>query len=116
MYSVTEQFVSWLSTNGYAASTWPKADAPAEFVTVERTGGGTADLIDHPTMAIQTWAASEARAEEMANEIRNKLMCKSRPHGVTKVNVNSGPYPFWDEDTRCPRYQTVYDCTSILTN
>lgn len=116
MYSVTEQFVVWLTANGYAASTWPKADAPAEFVTVERTGGGTSDLIDHPTVAIQTWAASETRAEEMAVEIRNKLMCESRPAGVTKVNVNSGPYPFWDEDTRCPRYQTLYDCTSILTD
>jgi hypothetical protein len=116
MYSVTEKFVTWLVANGYEASTWPKADAPAEFVTVERTGGGTSDLIDHPTVAIQTWAASETRAEEMAVEIRNKLMCESRPAGVTKVNVNSGPYPFWDEDTRCPRYQTVYDCTSILTD
>lgn len=116
MYSVTEQFVAWLAANGYAASTYPKADAPDAFVTVERTGGGTADMVDHPTMAIQTWAPTEALAEQMAVEIRNKLMCTSRPRGVTKVNVNSGPYPFWDESTGCPRYQTVYECTSILTD
>lgn len=115
MYSVTESFVSWLAAQGYAASTWPTADAPDEFVTVERTGGGTSDMVDHPTMAIQTWAQTEVAAEAMAVEIRNKLMCESRPRGVTKVNVNAGPYPFWDEDTRCPRYQTVYDCTSILS-
>lgn len=114
MYSVTEEFVVWLSAEGYAASTYPKADAPAEFVTVERTGGGTADMVDHPTVAIQTWASTEARAEEMAVSIRNALMCSSRPHGVMKVNVNSGPYPFWDEDTRCPRYQLVLDCTAQL--
>ncbi|MBO7701981.1 MAG: hypothetical protein J6S36_03620 [Eggerthellaceae bacterium] len=114
MYSATESFVAWLSGEGYAASTWPAADAPDEFVTVERTGGGTSDMVDHPTMAVQTWAPTEARAEEMAIEIRNKLMCQSRPRGITKVNVNSGPYPFWDEDTRCPRYQVIYDCTSIL--
>ena len=114
MYSVTEAFVSWLSGQGYTASTWPRADAPSEFVTVERTGGGTSDMVDHPTVAVQCWAQTEERAEAMSVEIRNKLMCESRPRGVTKVNVNSGPYPFWDEDTRCPRYQTVYDCTSIL--
>lgn len=114
MYSVTEAFVSWLNAEGYNASTWPKADAPAEFVTVERTGGGTEDMVDHPTVAIQAWAPTEVRAETMSVDIRNKLMCESRPQGVTKVNVNAGPYPFWDEDTRCPRYQTVYDCTSIL--
>lgn len=114
MYSVTESFVTWLASQGYDASTWPKADSPSEFVTVERTGGGTSDMVDHPTVAIQTWAPTEERAEAMSVEIRNKLMCSSRPSGVTKVNVNSGPYPYWDEDTRCPRYQTVYDCTSIL--
>ena len=114
MYSVTEQFVAWLSNQGYTASTWPRADAPDEFVTVERTGGGTENLVDHPTMAVQTWATTEARAEEMANSIRNALLTQSRPRGITAINVNSGPYPFWDEDTRCPRYQTVYDCTAQL--
>lgn len=114
MYSVTESFVAWLSGEGFQASTYPPKDAPAEFVTVERTGGGTYDMVDHPTVAIQTWAQTEARAEEMAVEIRNSLMCNPRPKGITKVNVNSGPYPFWDESTGCPRYQLVLDCTAQL--
>lgn len=116
MYSATEAFVAWLSNAGYQASTYPKANPQAEFVTVERTGGGTESMVDHPTMAIQTWAQTEARAEAMAVEIRNSLMCSSRPRGITKVNVNSGPYPFWDESTGCPRYQLVLECTSILTD
>ncbi len=116
MYSVTEEFVTWLLARGYSASTWPKADAPDEFVTVERTGGGTADMVDYPMVAIQAWAPTEARAEEMAVEIRNALMTQQRPRGIAKLNVNSGPYPFWDEDTRCPRYQLVLDCTAQLTD
>jgi len=116
MYSVTQSFVEWLSDEGHAASTYPARDAAPPFVTVERTGGGTVDMVDHPTIAVQTWAATEADAEQMAIEIRDALMCESRPRGVTKLNVNSGPYPFWDEDTRCPRYQTVYDCAAILTD
>lgn len=116
MYSVTEEFVSWLSGLGYAASTYPPKDAPDEFVTVERTGGGMADLVDRPLMAIQTWAPTEARAEEMANGIRLEAVSGSRPAGVARIGVNSGPYPFWDEDTRCPRYQVVLDCTAQITD
>lgn len=116
MYSVTEQYIAWLLQKGYAASTYPPKNAPQEFVTVERTGGGTSDFVDHPTIAIQAWAQTEARAEEMATEIRNAIMTGAKPYGVSGVNVNSGPYPFFDEDTRCPRYQLVLDCTAILTD
>ena len=65
MYSITEQFVAWLNGLSFRASTWPPKDAD-EFVTVERTGGGVTDLVDHPLMAVQTWAATEDRAEAMA--------------------------------------------------
>lgn len=116
MYSVIEQFVAWLGTAGYTASTYPPKTAISEFVTVERTGGNVEDMVDHPTIAIQTWATTEARAEEMAIEIRNLLAATSKPYGVSKATVNSGPYAFWDESTGRPRYQTVYDCTAQLTD
>ena len=112
-YSITEAFVSWLASLGYAASTYPPNDK-TEFVTVERTGGGTGDLVDHPTIAVQTWAPTETRAEEMANAIRYAALTGARPNGVASINVNSGPYRFYDEDTRLPRYQTVLDCTARI--
>lgn len=116
-YSITEQTVAWLAGMGYAASTNPPKEAPespSEFVTVERTGGGAVDMLDHPMVAIQTWAHSDARAEEMANEIRLAALTGTRPLGVSRISVNSGPYPFWDEGTRCPRYQVVLDVTCQL--
>lgn len=113
MYSITEEFVKWLHGLNYAASTYPPKNG-AEFVTVERTGGNVSDMVDHPTMAIQTWAATEPRAEEMANAIRNAALTGTRPDGVHGIAVNAGPYPFWDEDTRCPRYQLVLDVTCQL--
>lgn len=115
MYSITEQTVSWLSGLGYAASTYPGKTAALPFVTVERTGGGVTDMVDHPLMAIQTWAATEEDAEEMAVAIRNEALTGTVPHGVHRMEVNAGPYPFWDEDTRCPRYQVVFDVTCQLT-
>lgn len=112
MFSVEQSFVEWLADNGYAASTYPPKDGD-EFVTVERTSGGVSDMLDHPTVAIQAWARTAPRAEEMALAIRNALFL-SRPEGVLHITVD-GLYPFWDEDTRLPRYQLVLDCTAQLT-
>lgn len=115
MYSVTEEFVKWINGLSYTASTYPPASGD-KFVTVERTGGYVADLVDHPTIAIQTWAQTETDAEEMALEIRNEALLSTVPFGVNHIAVNSGPYPFWDEDTRLPRYQLVLDVTCNLVS
>lgn len=115
MYSVTEQVIRWLLEHGYNASTYPSIDTEPPFVTVERTGGNVSNLVDHPSVAIQTWADTQAQAEEMALDIRDALLLASTPRGVHHVSVNAGPYPFFDEYTRCPRYQTVYDFTTQLT-
>ena len=115
MYSITEQFVAWLDGLGYAASTYPPAD-DTEFVTVERTGGYVADMVDHAGIAIQAWAQTAPRAEEMANGIRNAALIGPLPRGVHRIEVNSGPYAFWDESTRLPRYQIALDVTCQLTD
>jgi hypothetical protein len=73
-------------------------------------------MVDHPMVAVQTWAPSDARAEDMANDIRLAALTQAPPCGVSRIGVNSGPYPFFDEDTRCPRYQVVLDVTCQLTN
>lgn len=113
MYSITEAFVEWLADAGYSASTYPP-DGVAEFVTVQRTGGNVADMVDHPMMAVQTWAQTEPRAEEMATAIRNLALTGARPEGVAGIRVNSGPYPFWDESTRLPRYQLYLECAAQI--
>lgn len=116
MYSVTEHLIKWLADKGYKASTYPSDKDRPPFVTVDRTGGRVRDLVDHPVVAIQTWAKTEAEAEEMAINIRDSLLLEERPYGVSFVAVNSGPYPFWDQSTRCPRYQIVLDITTQLTD
>lgn len=118
MYSITEQVVAWLSGMGFRAGTRPPKEGPycpQEFVTVERTGGGVQDLVDHPSFAVQAWAPTAPRAEEMANAIRMEALTGGLPHGVHSMRVDSGPYPYFDEETRCPRYQVVFDITSQIT-
>ena len=113
-FSVTAAFVSWLASKGYQAHTYPPATGD-EFVTVERTGGYVEDLVDKPSISIQAWAATEPRAEEMANAIRLLLATGDLPAGVYRASVNSGPYRFYDEDTRLPRYQLYLDAVCQLT-
>lgn len=115
MYSITEEFVKWLAALGYRASTYPPKSGD-EFVTVERTGGGVVDMADHPMIAVQTWAKTPTRAEEMANEIRLAAVVGSYPHGVHGIRVNSGPYDFWDDSTRLPRWQVVFDVACQLVD
>ena len=114
MYSVTAAFVQWLIAHGYDAHSYPPADSD-EFVTVERTGGGVVDMVDHPTIAVQTWAQTEARAEDMANEIRYLVLTEAPPEGVHSVTVETGAYRFYDEYTRLPRFQLVLDAACQLT-
>lgn len=115
MYSVTQSVIVWLSAMGYVAHTYPQKDSAPPFLTVERTGGYVEDMVDHPTIAVQAWALTEAQAEELAITIRNAALTQALPYGVNRLEVNAGPYPFWDESTRYPRYQVVFDATCQLT-
>lgn len=114
-FSVTEAMVSWLASMGYPASTRPTADAPDEFVTVERTGGGVASMVDRTTMAVQCWGATEDAAEALAGEVRMRLLTEQPPPGIRSVRASAGPYPFFDPNTRRPRYQLVLDVACQLT-
>lgn len=108
-FSVTEAMVSWLRKMDYEASSDVPGDMPAEFVTVERTGGGASSYVDHPVMAVQCWAPTPERAEALANEVRLRLLTEPPPEGVHSVRANTGPYKFNDPATRRARYQLVLD-------
>lgn len=118
MYSVAEALIAWLTANGHAAYhiAPPAENAPCQFVTVERTGGYVQDKVDHPSVAIQCWAATDTAANNLAITIRNLVELGGRPAGVGHMSINSGPYAFYDEDTRCPRYQLYVDIACQLTD
>ena len=114
VYSIEEAMLDWLVDMGYAAYTRVPKDRPSRFVTVERTGGGVSDMVDHPLMAVQTWAQSAADAEEDAAAIRMVALVGELPEGVHSMRVNAGPYKFYDEDSMQPRYQVVFDVACQL--
>ena len=54
VYSVEEAVRNWLVGMRYDAYVRVPKDRPQRFVTVERTGGGVTDMVDHPLIAVQT--------------------------------------------------------------
>jgi hypothetical protein len=113
MYSATEEFIKWLTAKGYTVYSHPPKTG-TEFYTVERTGGTVIDLVDHPTFAVQAWADSIDKAEKMSLDVRNLLVTGDMPKGFCKCQVDTC-YPWYDENTRLPRYQLVLNCTTQLT-
>lgn len=114
VYSIEEAVRNWLVDMGYTAYVRVPENRPQRFVTVERTGGNVADMVDYPTIAIQTWAQTQAEAEEDASAIRMVALVGNLPQGVHSMRVNSGPYKFYDEDSMQPRYQVVFDVACQL--
>lgn len=113
-YSIEEAVRNWLVSMGYDAYVRVPKDRPDRFVTVERTGGAVENLVDYPTVAIQTWAQTQAEAEEDASAIRMVALVGQLPEGVHSMRVNSGPYKFYDEDSMMPRYQILFDVACQL--
>ena len=116
VYSIEEAVRNWLVDMGYDAYVRVPKDRPQKFVTVERTGGGVANMVDYPMVAVQTWAQTQAEAEEDACAIRMVALVGEPPEGVHSMRVNAGPYKFYDEDSMQPRYQTVFDVACQLVN
>ena len=113
-FSATEAAVAWLSNLGYRTSSRVPAAMPERFVTVERVGGSATDMVDLARFAVQTWADTDADAEEMANEARGYALTEQPPEGVYSARVSAGPYQFYDNDTRKARYQFVLELACTL--
>lgn len=116
VYSIEEAVRNWLVDMGYAAYVRVPKDRPQRFVTVERTGGGVENMVDYPLVAIQTWAQTQAEAEEDASAIRMVALVGNLPEGVHSMRVNAGPYKFYDEESMMPRYQVVFNVACQLVN
>lgn len=117
-YSVTKALIDWLLKLGFDAHANVPGSIPSYgTVTVERTGGYVADLVDHAEMAVQCWGETDLAAATLADDVRNYLLTRyssSRPVGTYAISVSAGPYRFYDESTRRPRYQLVLDVTCQL--
>lgn len=80
---------------------------PAEFITIERTGGEADRWQDRPQVAIQCWSKSRWEAEELAGKVKGWLNDVFRYHPqVTRLEVGSS-YNFTDPESKQARFQVV---------
>lgn len=85
------------------------ATRPDEFVTVERTGGQYELGKDNPTLAVQCWASTDAKAYSLALAVAEVLrnMRETVPQ-VCRSSVSS-VYRFDAPGDQQRRYQIVFD-------
>lgn len=86
---------------------------PKTFITVERTGGGAQDRLDHPELAVQSWAQTNLEAHELARRadaLMLDLPLATEVMGVTRTTLTDWP----DPDSRSARYQGVYQLTAPI--
>lgn len=87
------------------------ANRPAQFITVERTGGGHTDVRDIPLTALQCWAESRWEASELARVTAANIKTLVMHPAVGRVNV-SGIYNF-PAPSGESRYQIVTEIVTV---
>lgn len=112
MANIETTLIAYLREKGFKAYANVPKDRPAEFVTVERTGGAADKVaIDRPTVAVQSWSDSRLDASILCYNV-DSAMRTCDADGVMSVKTNS-IYNFPDAESGQSRYQAVYD---IVTN
>lgn len=105
-FDIEQALIEWLPGKlGVPCFDDPPDDKPAEFVTVERTGGETSLGVDRPLVAVQAWAGTRANASALAASARAALVNDSWEIAEVCRCAVSSTYNFPDPDSRKARYQ-----------
>ena len=115
MRSSTAALIAYLARKfpGTSVSNRVPETRPARFITVERTGGQRTHLWDSPMFAVQAWAATEAEASALADEVAAAILDWQRESIVAYSDVRS-VYAFPDPDARVPRFQLTVSAILAL--
>jgi hypothetical protein len=110
--NVEQALIELLVGKGWDAyASVPNPTPTTNFVTVERTGGGTRDKVDHPAITVQCWADTRKEAAGMADAVRCDLESLTGTGGFGAVTVES-IYHWPDLQSRKARYQLTVDATA----
>lgn len=83
-------------------------DPPAEYLLVERVGGGTNNHLRTAMIAIQSYADSLFRAAEINELVEAAMDALTDLDSVSRCKINSS-YNYTDTDSRKYRYQAIFD-------
>lgn len=77
---------------------------------MQRTGGPEKRFSSKPTLAVQSWAKTRRRADEIARTVNNALMGLMALDCVFSVDIEK-TYRWPDPESGHERYQTVVNMT-----
>ena len=81
---------------------------PAEFIVMEKTGGGRVDGICSAMFAVQSNAQSLARAAEINEQVKAAMDDADALPEIAAVHFNTD-YNFTNTASKRMRYQAVFD-------
>lgn len=81
---------------------------PAEYVVIEKTGGGEENHIESAVCAVQSYGSTLYKAASLNEEVKKAMKKLSEDDAVSAVRLNSD-YNFTDTATKQYRYQAVFD-------
>lgn len=84
------------------------ANVPVTFVTVEKTGSSITNHIETATLAIQSWAGSQADAMMLNKQVKKAMFDMLVLDSISSVDLNTD-YNFTDTTTKHHRYQAVFE-------
>ena len=82
----------------------------AEYVLVEKTGGGGNEYLKHSTVAIKSISTSLHKAAELNETVEEEMRKIISLDDVTKCELNSD-YNYTDTKKKKYRYQAIFDIT-----
>lgn len=83
---------------------------PDSFVLIEKTGSSRDNLINHATLAIQSYGTTMYNAAKLNESVKLAMDDIVQLDTIGSSALNSD-YNFTDETTKRYRYQCIYDLT-----
>ena len=81
---------------------------PAIFITVVQTGERIQNYIPKATVAVQSWADTRANAMALNDLVTDTMLSMISEPEIMRCKLTA-EYNFPDEDTKHPRYQSVFE-------
>lgn len=81
---------------------------PAEYLRVEKQGGGITDHVKSAVITVQSYGSSMYRAAEINQTVVEKMLESVKLAKIARCSLNSD-YCFTDTETHRYRYQAVFD-------
>ena len=106
-YDIIGALIPWLAggtgADAYAAVPDPR---PAEFITIERTGGSSSIGMDEPELSIYCWSSTVEGAHALALAVRDMLLLQAAADLPEVCKAECGSlFEYDDPETEQPRFE-----------